>query len=65
MTSTILRPKATTNIPDLDARKVVQGAEKRIEIKDEGWIQYEFSKPFTCRSVKMFPGQRWAYQLHR
>ncbi len=65
MTSTILRPKATTNIPGLDARKVVEGAEKRIEFKDDGWIQYEFSKPFTCRSVKMFPGQRWAYQLHR
>ena len=65
VTSTQLKPKATTNLPDFDPQALVTGAEKPLDLPAEGWIQYEFSEPFTCRSIKMSPGQRSAFQLHR
>jgi len=65
ITSTKLKPKATTNIPGLDAAEIVDGAENIINLAREGWIQYEFFEPFLCRSIKLSPDQRSAYQLHR
>jgi len=65
LTSTNLKPKATTNIPGLDPEQILAGAERRVNFSEEGWIQFEFEQPFTCRSILMEPGQRWAYQLHR
>ncbi len=65
VTSTQLNPKATTNIPDLDAQQLVTGVRKPLSLSAEGWIQFEFAQPFTCRSIRMSPDQRSAYQLHR
>ncbi len=64
-TSTQLKPKATTNIPGLDPQPLVEGADRPLSLSAEGWIQYEFAKPFTCRSIRMSPDQRAAFQLHR
>jgi hypothetical protein len=65
VTSTKLKPKATTNIPGLDPQPLVEGAGKPVSLSAEGWIQYEFGEPFTCRSIRMSPDQRAAFQLHR
>ena len=65
ITSTMLKPEATTNIPGFDPQKMIDGTDKAIVLSQEGWIQYEFEKPFTCRSIKILPDQRSAYQLHR
>lgn len=65
LTSKMLKPKATTNIPDLDPSLLVERSNKMIKLQREGWIHYEFEKPFTCRSVYIEPGQRSGYQLHR
>jgi len=63
-TSTLLSPRATTNITGLDPRPLVHGAGEPVILSEEGWIQYEFAEPFTCRSIKLSPDQRY-YQLHR
>ncbi len=65
ITSTHLKPKASTNIANFDPQPLVSGAEKPLNLPAEGWIQYEFSEPFTCRSIKMTPDQSSAFQLHR
>jgi len=65
VTSTQLNPKTATNIPGLDPRPLVKGASRPVRLSAEGWIQYEFIKPFTCRSIRMSPDQRGAFQLHR
>ena len=64
ITSTLLSPRATTNINGLDPRPLVHGTDEPVNISEEGWIQYEFDEPFTCRSIKLSPDQRY-YQLHR
>jgi hypothetical protein len=43
---------------------LVRGADDPIQFPEQGWIQYEFDEPFTCRSIRMSPDQRY-YQLHR
>lgn len=65
ITSTQLQPRATTNIPGLDAQVLVGGTDKPVNLSAEGWVQYEFAEPFTCRSIRMSPDQATAYQLHR
>jgi len=65
ITSTQLEPKATTNIAGLNPKPLVTGADRAINFTSEGWIQYEFARPFTCRSIKMSPDQRTAFHLHR
>jgi hypothetical protein len=65
VTSTQLKPKATTNIANLDPKPLVSGAETALKLASEGWVQYEFAKPFTCRSIRMSPDQRSAFHLHR
>lgn len=50
-TGTIV-PKVTTSKPDSAASLlVVRGNKKSFNCEDECWIQYEFKKPFTCRSI--------------
>lgn len=65
LTSITLKPKTTTNIPGFDPGLLVEGTDKIINLSEEGWIQYEFDQPFTCRSLYIEPGQRTGYQLHR
>mgnify|MGYP006138207509 FL=1 len=38
VTSTQLKPKATTNLPDFDPQALVTGAEKPLDLPAEGWI---------------------------
>jgi len=38
---------------------------RTLALSAEGWVQFEFAEPFTCRSIRMSPDQRTAYQLHR
>jgi len=65
LTSTALKPKMSTNIPGLDVQAVADGAAESMGFPSEGWIQFEFEQPFTCRSIRVSPDQRSAYQLHR
>ena len=60
-----LKPKATTNIPGLDPQQLVEPGNKVVGVSAEGWIQYEFAEPFTCRSIRIAGGQNAVYQLHR
>lgn len=49
-------PKATTNVPEADAQAlVVPGNKKRLRSEQPCWIQYEFARPFTCRSILVRP----------
>lgn len=63
--STQLNPKATTNIPGFDPQELVQPTDKQVVLSGEGWIQYEFDEPFTCRSIFIQASQAEGYQLHR
>ncbi len=63
--STQLNPKATTNIPGFDPRHLVQPTDQQVVLSAEGWIQFEFDEPFTCRSIFIQASQREGYQLHR
>jgi hypothetical protein len=65
VTSTQLKPKATTNIANFDPKPLVTGAERSLNIPAEGWIQFEFAEPFTCRSIKIMPDQRSGFHMHR
>ena len=56
-TSTQLKPKVTTNMQGVDPAALVEGTKARVGIK-HGWIQYEFSEPFTARSIYLDPGPR-------
>ena len=49
-------PKATTDVAGGDAQALVlPGNTKRLRSENPCWIQYEFSKPFTCRSIVVRP----------
>lgn len=65
VSSTQLNPKATTNIPGFDPQELVQPTDKQVLLSAEGWIQYEFDEPFTCRSIFIQASQAEGYQLHR
>ncbi len=65
VTSTVLNPKATTNLPDFDPQPLVKGLDAHVTIPNKCWIQYEFTEPFTCRSVVLSPSQLRSFQLHR
>ena len=56
-TSTQLKPKVTTNMRGVDPAALVEGTKARVGI-NHGWIQYEFSEPFTARSIYLDPGPR-------
>lgn len=65
VTSTQLKPRATTNIEGLNPQALVTGASGLVRLSSAGWIQYEFEKPFTCRSITIWPDIRTVYQLQR
>jgi hypothetical protein len=65
VTSTLLNPKATTNIKDLDPQVLVKGAKKPVGFSSGGWIQFEFDEPFTCRSIRISPDIKTCYQVNR
>ena len=65
VTSTQLKPRATTNIEGLNPQVLVTGASGLVNLSSAGWIQYEFEKPFTCRSITILPDIRTVYQLQR
>jgi hypothetical protein len=65
VTSTQLQPKATTNIEGLNPQVLVTGASGLVSFSSAGWIQYEFEKPFTCRSITIWPDIKTVYQLQR
>ena len=65
VTSTQLKPRATTNIEGLNPQVLVTGASGLVNLSSAGWIQYEFEKPFTCRSITIWPDIRTVYQLQR
>jgi len=45
-------PAVTTNVAGADAQAlVVPGNSKRLRSENPCWVQYEFAKPFTCRSI--------------
>lgn len=49
-------PKVTTNVADADAQALaVPGNTKRLRSEAPCWVQYEFPKPFTCRSIVVRP----------
>jgi len=65
VTSTQLKPKATTNIEGLDPQVLVTGASSLVSLSSAGWIQYAFDEPFTCRSITIWPDIKTVYQLQR
>ncbi len=50
--------RVTTNLPVSDLQKLVDlnNRESVLNTDQAGWIQFEFEKPFTLRSVTMNPG---------
>lgn len=61
-----IKPKITTNVPDVTDASflIVPGNTQRIKTYDPCWIQYEFKKPFICRSITISTyGNN--YQSHR
>lgn len=65
VTSTQLEPKATTNIKGLNPQLLVKGHEKLVRFSSWGWIQFQFDKPFTCRSIRISPDIKMCYQVNR
>ncbi len=65
VTSTQLKPQATTNIPGLDPQVLVAGPSSLVSLSSAGWIQYEFDEPFICRSITIWPDIKTVYQLQR
>ncbi|HEX4343461.1 MAG TPA: glycosyl hydrolase, partial [Verrucomicrobiae bacterium] len=49
-----IKPTVTTSLAGVDAQGLVDGS-KRFRSDDPCWIQYEFNKPFTCRSINIQP----------
>ncbi len=58
-------PIVSTSLPNVDAQFLANDQEgQRVRMSDLGWIQYEFGKPFTCRSVTITPDSN-NFQAHR
>jgi hypothetical protein len=58
-------PKITTSKTDIDAQFLIRANNKEALKSDEPcWIQYEFEKPFICRSI-ITKGGGTNYQSHR
>lgn len=50
-------PTITTSIPDLDPNFLITEHSNQTFRSDRPcWIQYQFSRPFTCRSIRIVPG---------
>lgn len=65
LSSSLIKPSITTSIAGIDSEKIALGELQNVTLKGDGWIQFEFEEAFTCRSIKLSPGQRSGYQLHR
>lgn len=65
VTSNQNRPKITSTITDFDASFLSDSnKEDQFRLKEKGWIQYEFDKPFLCKSIQIeTKGNN--YQAHR
>jgi hypothetical protein len=52
------KAKVTSNLPVTDLTKLtdLENRDAVIDTAEAGWIQFEFRKPFTLRSVRMNPG---------
>jgi hypothetical protein len=50
------KPRVTTSLADFDPSFLTENKNgKRIRLDAPGWIQYEFAKPFSCRSITIYP----------
>ncbi|WP_340114674.1 glycosyl hydrolase [Maribellus mangrovi] len=60
-----IKPKITTSLPDKDESFLaIKGNTENFTSREKCWIQYEFEKPFTCRSITLQSG--WNnYQANR
>jgi hypothetical protein len=55
----VVRPTVTTNQPDVDVQFLADaGSEETFRCEDSCWIQFEYEKPFTCRSLQIQPSGR-------
>ncbi|PHN02417.1 glycosyl hydrolase [Flavilitoribacter nigricans] len=64
--SYLLKPLVTTNLPDTDVFWLNDPAikDQRLRADEPGWIQFEFDKPFTCRSITIKAAGN-IFQAHR
>lgn len=64
-TSNQNRPKITSTLADFDASFLSDSTkDDQFKLKEKGWIQYEFDKPFLCKSIQIeTKGNN--YQAHR
>ncbi|MDI6033869.1 glycosyl hydrolase [Flavobacterium sp. LB2P84] len=65
ITSNQNRPKITSTVADFDASFLsTSDKDDQFRLKEKGWIQYEFGKPFLCKSIQIeTKGNN--YQAHR
>ena len=65
-TSLNIHPKVTSTLPSFDASFLTDDSIEKTELRlyEKGWIQYEFEKPFSCKSIQIeTKGNN--YQAHR
>ena len=65
ITSNQNRPKITSTVSDFDASFLSDSnKDDQFRLKEKGWVQYEFDKPFLCKSIQIeTKGNN--YQAHR
>jgi hypothetical protein len=65
ITSNQNRPKITSTLADFDASFLSDpNKDDQFRLKEKGWVQYEFEKPFLCKSIQIeTKGNN--YQAHR
>jgi len=65
ITSNQNRPKITSTLTDFDASFLSDSSkDDQFRLKEKGWVQYEFTQPFLCKSIQIeTKGNN--YQAHR
>mgnify|MGYP000373747056 CR=1 FL=1 len=54
VSSKAIQPKITSTIADFDASFLSDSKkDDQFRLKEKGWIQYEFDKPFLCKSIQI------------
>jgi len=63
--SWVIQPKVSSNMQEGDLQYLAsKNNEKTFTSKKEGWIEYAFNEPFSCRTIQISTG--WAnYQSNR
>ncbi|PTN09530.1 glycosyl hydrolase [Mangrovibacterium marinum] len=63
--SWVIQPKVSSNMQEGDLQYLAEkNNDKTFTSKNEGWIEYAFNEPFTCRTIQISTG--WAnYQSNR